>query len=608
MCGIIGFNFKDDELACQMLGSIAHRGPDDEGFFSDGKITIGNRRLAIIDLSSAGHQPMNLDKTLGGGIWIVFNGEIYNFKELRQELVSKGYRFLSNTDTEVILCGYKVYGDLIFEKLRGMWGVAIYDSQKGKLILSRDFFGIKPLYYYHDGKNFVFGSEIKTIKKFIDKNQLRLRFSPLATNSYFVLGYTPHPLTIFEEIKKISPGEILTFDINSQKISSRFLKWQEDSSSVSNSGDFEKVMLESVEKHLMADVPVGVFLSGGVDSTLVALLLKKLGKKLKAFTVNIRGRHDAEFAKKIADFAKLDHQEVIMDENNFEEMYQRVFQTLDEPIADTSLFSSLLVSREAAKSVKVVLTGEGGDELFLGYQRYNIIKELSVILRPNSFITFLDKLRQPHFKAYLRYLRPLLRRLRLYYNKRHRKDLLGTYFDVFAIDSDMGNRLSVQKYLGEKFAGEKADMAFFDEKLYLPNDLLYKTDFATMNYSIEGRVPILDRSVYAFVKNLHVDEKLSDGISKKIVKDYLAKNLPPELVFRQKEGFSLPLRPYLFKNHEQEIKEAISYLLDKKIDGLSSKVLARALKDKSYFELLREKFSSVLFSALVFYKVSKQNV
>ena len=587
MCGIAGFNFKDDELAKKMTGAIARRGPDDEGIFSDGRLTIGNRRLAIIDLSSAGHQPMfNREKTIG----IVYNGEIYNFRELRDELRARGFVFESDTDTEVILKGYEAYGEKIIERLRGMWAIAIYDAPKGRLFLSRDFFGIKPLYYFFDGKVVVFASEIKAIKKFLEKNKTKLHFSPLAVSVYFVLGYTPHPLTIFEEIKKVSPGETVIFDLAANNFSSSFLKWEEGGG-VSRAADFEKVMLESVEKHLISDVPVGVFLSGGADSTLIALLLKKLGKKLNAFTVRIKERKDADYAGKIAAFSGLNQREISLDENNFEEMYQKTWEMLDEPIADNSLFPSLLISREAAKSVKVVMTGEGGDELFLGYERYQKMKGL--------YFPGAGLLRRPESVLYLRYLRPLFRRLRS-------GNLLSFYLENAAIDSDFADRLAVKKHLAERFSNDKQLINLFDEKLYLPNDLLYKTDFATMSYSIEGRVPILDKEVYAYARNLPMEEKLSGGIGKKIIKDYLAKNLPPELIFRQKEGFSLPLREYLFKNHEAEIKEALRYLLENKINSLSRPACARALKDQSYFALLKDKFPAVLFAALAFYKVTKK--
>lgn len=581
-----------------MTGVIRHRGPDDEGVFSDDEVTIGNRRLAVVDLSAAGRQPMfNEAKTAA----VVYNGEIYNFQDLKKDLATRGYKFFSQTDTEVVLRGYEEYGVGVFSRLRGMWAVAIYDQRQKKLILSRDFFGIKPLYYFYDGEDLTFASEIKALKVFFETKRQQFSLSPLGVQAYFVLGYTPHPLTIFNEIKKVNPGEILTFDLPTKKLSSDLIDWdREIESTVADPANFEKVMLESVEKHLIADVPVGVFLSGGADSTLIALLLKKLGKKLDAFTVRIRGRRDVDFASKIAQFAGLNHHLVALDDEAFGEMYQKTWEMLDEPIADSSLIPSLLVAREASKSVKVVMTGEGGDELFWGYERYQKLFGLIKIFAGRSS-SILDYQRSES-RFYLRYVRPILRRLRLL-DARRRGDLLAAYLDLAVAGGDFTNRGPIAKFLADNLTAAGPEVSLIDRKFYLPDNLLYKTDFATMSYSVEGRVPILDKEVYGFARRLAPEEKWRWVVGKKIVKDYLAQNLPPELIFRKKEGFSLPLAEYLFKGHQPEIKEAIQALLDWKIDGLSPGALNRMREDADYLGLIQTKFPTVLFSILAFYKV-----
>ena len=586
MCGIFGFSFQDEKLAETMAATLRHRGSDDHGVFSDGNATLGHQRLSILDLSTAGHQPMS-DKE--GKIWISYNGEIYNFKELRKDLEKKGCIFKSRTDTEVIIYGYKEYGPDFFKKMRGMWALAIYDSLKEELLLARDFFGIKPLYYSWRGRDLIFASEIRALNGKV--------FS-FGAASYFVLGYTPHPWTIFENVKKVSPGEVLVFNLQNKSLSSRQMNLEAAvDGPISRPGDFEAVMLESVEKHLIADVPVGIFLSGGADSSLLALMLKKLGKSPKAFTVRLAGKKDADFAKSIAHFAGLDHGEILMNEENFEEMYSRLFETLDEPIADTALFPTMLVAKEASRHVKVVMTGEGGDELFWGYERYRNL--LGLDRAGNGYPSFFSR---PENIFYLNYIKPVLRRLRLAYFKAG-SNLPGSYLDYVAIDSDFGNKSEVYKHFAESAKTKNLPPSFFDEKFYLPDNLLKKTDFATMSYSIEGRVPFLDREVYKFAKNLAPSEKFASGLGKKIVKDYLASNLPKELIFRKKEGFSLNPQVYTFKNHKTEIKEAIKYILSLKFGFISEKALSRALRDEAYFEFISRKFPQTVFSWLAFYKV-----
>jgi len=591
MCGIFGFSFQDEKLAETMAATLRHRGSDDHGVFSDGNATLGHQRLSILDLSAAGHQPMS-DKE--GKIWISYNGEIYNFKELKKELEKQGYVFKSQTDTEVILYGYKEYGADFFKKMRGMWAFAIYDVLKEELVLSRDFFGIKPLYYSLRGRDLIFASEMRA---------LGAKLSSFGAMSYFVLGYAPHPWTVFENIKKVNPGEVLIFNLKNKSLSPLQMNLPDTlgAEAPSDPHAFESVMLESVEKHLIADVPVGIFLSGGVDSSLLALMLKKLGKSPKAFTVRSASKKDADFAKKIADFAGLDYLEILMGEEDFEEMYSRLFETLDEPIADTALFPTMLVAKEASRHVKVVMTGEGGDELFWGYERYQNL--LGLNKAGGDYPSFFSR---PDNIFYLNYIKPILRRLRLAYFGAGR-NLPGTYLDYVAIDSDFCEKKEIYDHLATEPwqlpSEEKMPPSFFDEKYYLPDNLLKKTDFATMSYSIEGRVPFLDREVYKFAKNLAPDQKLAGGIGKKLLKECLASNLPQELIFRRKEGFSLSPQIYIFKNHKAEIKEAIKYILSLKFNFISERALLRALQDEAYFEFILSKFPQTVFSWLAFYKV-----
>lgn len=603
MCGIVGFNFENEALGRQMAGRLAHRGPDDEGVFSDARVTLGNRRLAVIDLSSEGHQPMSNDEKT---VWVAYNGEIYNFDEIRADLLKKGFHFRSNTDTEVILRGYEAYGEDIVQKLRGMWAFAVYDAPKGKLFLSRDFFGIKPLYYSWDGTYFGFASEMKALRHFCEAIRRPLTLSREAASRYFVLGYVPHPYSIFSEVRKVEPGEIITIDLEKKTMESRTLEWDGGRAEISPehaAENLEAVLLESVEKHLIADVPVGLFLSGGVDSTLLALLLKRLGKKLTTFTVRIRGRSDADSARAIAEFANLPHQEVVLDEAAMDEMYDKAWSALDEPFADSSIFPSMLVSRAAAKEVKVVMTGEGGDELFWGYNRYRSLYGLTGIHAPKRPS---DSPPAAHSKAYLDFMRPVARRL-TQMKRRFANDFMNSYIDLVAIDSGFWDHVPVASDLAKRYArNTMPDVSFFDRKLYLPDDLLYKTDTATMAYSIEGRVPLLDKKVYEFANALSADKKYSGGVGKKILKEYVSQHVPSSLAFRPKEGFSIPVRGYVLERHPDDVLRALEYVLAMRLPGAPAAAYQRILKDEAYREYIAKKFPALLFSALSFYNVMKK--
>ncbi|TSC91503.1 MAG: asparagine synthase (glutamine-hydrolysing) [Parcubacteria group bacterium Licking1014_17] len=565
MCGIIGFNSNDYSLGREMADSIAHRGPDDWGIFSDDKITLGNRRLAIIDLSSAGHQPMRSE----GNTIIVYNGEIYNFQELKKDLYAQGCRFKSDSDTEVILNGYDIYGPEIFKKMRGMWACAIYDPKNGKLYLSRDFFGIKPLFYFHDGRRLAFASEIKALIKYFEKNSIELKHEADNVRDYFILGYVPAPGTVYQNIFKLMPGETIEFNLSDSSFKKTQVYWDQASAT----DNFEEVIYESIKKHLIADVPVGIYLSGGIDSTSIALTLKEIGVSMKAFTVRIPGKKDADYAKKIADLSGFKHEEIDFNGDVLRETYQVCWQILDEPIADTSLLPSLAVSKLASKEVKVVLTGEGGDELFLGYDKYFQFRKLS-------------KAKPPTFLSDIKNIRPFMRRFRSIVAK-GRNDLLGAYIENARIDPAILSTKDLQNRLYKSIGNKVVDIAYFDRKMYLPDDLLYKIDFATMAYSIEGRVPFLDRSVWSFANSLPIDKK----IGKEPLKNYLLKYLPPELVLRKKEGFSIPSLLYLIPDFNDDIRK--SYTMARKmIPGLPE------------FDFLKKKHPRFIFAMLAFYKTA----
>ena|SRR3989344_1190194 len=587
MCGILGFAGDDLVLAKKMAESMSHRGPDGEGVFSDERLTLGHRRLAVIDLSPKAAQPMwSSEKTLG----IIFNGEIYNFKELRKNLEDAGERFVTDSDTEVILVGFKKEGKAFFSKMRGMWALALYDREKGELTLSRDPFGIKPLYYLESGGHFSFASEMKALNAYAKAKGIRFTFSLIGCASFFTLGYAMHPHTVFQEIKKLSPGMVASYRCSSRELSFEKMPTQE----VALPQTLEEALKDSVRHHLIADVPVGVFLSGGVDSTLIALMLKELGAPLHAFTVSMEGRQDATYAKKIAAFAGLTHHVIPLTRARLESAYQKLFDTLDEPVADPGILPSLVVSEEARKLVTCVLTGEGGDELFFGYERYQALASLS---RVGASLGFFESLAMP-FSSSLP--KALVRRLRLF-EARLRGDLLEGYLETVSLAGDIADRRAVSRELRKRFQLRDLPVSFFDEMLYLPDDLLYKTDIATMAHSLEARTPFLDSYVSSFAKRISGEDKL--GTEGKLpLRALLKSRLPKELLMPDKLGFGVP-RAMLQRLIEPDLTDAARTLSEKNIPGISRSVLERIAQDAAYRAHIARAFPALPFSLTVLSRV-----
>src|SRR5947199_1780855 len=375
MCGIAGqFNFQrrepaERETILAMARSIAHRGPDDEGFFIAGPVGLGFRRLSIIDLAG-GHQPMSdAEET----VWIIFNGEIYNYRELRAELRSKRHQFRTNSDTEVIVHGYKEWGTEVFNRLNGMFGVAIWDVQKEHLILARDAMGIKLVYYKIDNGTLTFGSEIRPI---LAAQKSRPDVDPIALNLFLRFRYTPSPLTIFQGIRKLAPGTLLVVEKGECReerwynfVPTPFATPKKDKEAVVELLDLYK---RAVQRHLLSDVPVGVLLSGGVDSGLLLALMNEHGGSWPAYTVGYgKSFADDELfdAAETASLLGVRHVTVMLDQGEFERSLPKIVECLEEPIATSSIVPMYFVSQRARQDVKVALIGQGPDELFGGYKR-----------------------------------------------------------------------------------------------------------------------------------------------------------------------------------------------------------------------------------------------
>ncbi len=516
MCGIQGINEGSSELVSQMNIECAHRGPDDGGTYVGADIALGHNRLSIIDLSAQGHQPMaNADQSLQ----IVFNGEIYNYKELRKDL--DGYPFVSHTDTEVLLAGYAKEGVAFFKKLRGMWAFALYDRRANKLVLSRDPFGIKPLYYYLKDGHFAFSSELRGLRPVLQK--YGYSDDALAHRLYFTLGYIPAPHSPFAEVRKLLPGVVATFDLvtTTLSLSETLVPYSDTELSL------EAALEDSIHAHFVADVPVGLFYSGGIDSTLLLAKARELGYNPEPFFLHIPDRLDNEYA--VAAAKELGVKLTTFEFNQAQALEQllKLRLSLDEPFADTSYIPTEYLSSQVARTHKVVLSGEGGDEFFGGYHRHNHLLGLRGTARlvPGGIVSLLPS------------------RLRRAVESKINGDPYAAYLEFVRSDQGLGSRTEALDFLRAKRPLHDELGLALDQGLYLPDDLLFKIDRAGMRHGLEGRVPFLDKIFFGAARKHSARERHGGSrAGKAMLKDLLRKHLPERLVERPKQGFSVPLR------------------------------------------------------------------
>ena len=582
MCGIVGFIEKKENLKTlkKMIEIISHRGGDDEGIYIDKEtgVHLGHVRLSIIDLTELGHQPMI---SSCGNYVIVHNGEVYNYKDIRKELIKYGYKFRSNTDTEVILNAFIKWGVESVKKFIGMFAFAIFDKKRKKIFLFRDRAGIKPLYYYFYDDFFMFASEIKSFhqhknfKKLLNKDILPF---------YFQFGYIPSNYSIWRNCNKLEAGHYLEYDIE-KRVIKVFKYWdveeiykKEKFSKSENEilNELEEILTNSIQLRLIADVPVGVFLSGGYDSSFVsAILSKKLGLKIKTFTIGFREEkyNEAVHAKRIAEYLNTDHTEYYIDEKDLFELIESLPFFYDEPFGDSSALPTMIISRLARKEVKVVLSGDGGDETFIGYSKYlalyklekmnNILKYLLKLItyfpeeieKINEFLP--KSLKQTNIKERLIKLRRALNGKNIeerfinassYVNPVELKKLLKNY----------NTGIITELFKNEKGLNSLEYMLSKDYKLFMKDDVLVKFDRATMSVSLEGREPLLDHRIIEYMARVPINIKFKNGINKYLLRRILYKYIPEELVDRPKSGFQIPLDKWLKGN--------LKYLLDRYIN------------------------------------------
>jgi len=565
MCGICGiFNYRDGqpvvaEDVARMARSIAHRGPDDEGLRVSGSLGLGFRRLSILDLSPAGHQPMSDDD---GRVWVVFNGEIYNFRELRQELESRGAKFKSQCDTEVILQGYLQWGDGVLGRLNGMFGLAIWDEPRRKLIVARDAMGIKPVYYaVRDGKLF-FGSELRAVFAGLRE---RPDIDPIGTNLFLRYRYTPAPLTLFQGVRKLAAGERLIV-VDGALRSERWYEFRpRPFSPPPSSGEAAEMLLEiyrrAVARHLISDVPLGLMLSGGMDSGLLLGLMSLHGKAWPTFTVGY-GRDfkddELEDATETARIFGAQNAAVRLDRDEFERALPRVVSILEEPVASSSIVPMYFVAQRARQDVKVALMGQGPDELFGGYARHLGVRYGGAYraLPPGIRSAISSGIaRLPRNEALKRatYSLGVDDRLRRYQNVFSL--MPGASVDALfrdgVLQADAGEKaLECWAPLRPLLEGldELNGFQLLELRSSLPDELLMYGDKLSMVHGLEVRVPYLDREIVEYAQQLPANFKVRHGTRKWLHRKVCRDFLPAEILRRKKRGFAVNVVDNWFHN------------------------------------------------------------
>jgi asparagine synthase (glutamine-hydrolysing) len=555
MCGICGqFNFASDEpvesdTIRRMADSIAHRGPDDEGYYISGPLGLGFRRLSIIDLAG-GHQPMSdAEET----VWVVFNGEIYNYKELRAELVGKGHQFRTNSDTEVIIYGYKEWGTEVFNHLNGMFGLAIWDVKKKRLVVARDAMGIKLIYYRLSGGRLTFGSEIRPI---LASDVYEPEVDPIALNLFLRFRYTPSPLTIFRGIRKLASGSMLVMEGGKCREERWYNYTPVPFSGRRDDREATDELLElyraAVKRHLLSDVPVGLLLSGGLDSGLLLALMNEQGGPWPAYSIGYGETYADDELADAAETARLlgaKHIQVKLDRGEFERSLPDIVASLEEPIAASSIVPMFFVCRRAREDVKVVLIGQGPDELFGGYKRHLGVRYgdwwrgLPNGLR-FSVRSAVNRLSRNETLKRGVYSLGGTDRLTRYQNvfSLAPADEIDSLFQDDVIPPGQGRELvAYWRALGPQMEhlDELGGFQLLEIRSSLPDELLMYADKLSMAHSLEARVPYLDRTVVEFAQRLDASFKIRNGSRKWLHRRVCEKFLPPQIMRRKKRGFAV---------------------------------------------------------------------
>ncbi len=605
MCGIAGFITNDslgrkeaEKVILEMCLSIKHRGPDDYGTYFEGfdkedplKVVFGHNRLSIIDLSKFAHQPMTNED---GSIWVTYNGEIYNFLELRQVLAQKGHKFISKCDTEVIIHGYEEWGEECLQRFNGMFAFAIWDNKKRSLFLARDRMGKKPLYYTQFGGNFVFASEPKAILKYPKFNR---RLDRLSLQKYLLYEYVPSPSTIYENIKRLDAGNFILFNEDKAIIQKRY--WSLDFNKkkyADTSSQLKSDLKSSVKNRLISDVPLGVFLSGGIDSSAITYLMSELkpSKDIKTFTIGFEDKSfdEALYARQLAEMFHTDHHEKILDPKAMLRIIPEIANFLDEPLADASIIPTYLLSKFTKEYVTVALGGDGGDELFAGYETFqahkiaNIYKKLPAFLRGFFYQAFLKLPVSLNNMSLDFKLKQFLRGIEFDLPARNQA-WLGSFLPVeqksLILEPDLKNGelfRDIEDSLKDCNAKNYIDLlTYLYCKFYLADDILTKVDRASMANSLEVRAPFLDYKFVEFALSLDPYSKLHNFESKYILKRSLKNDLPHKIISRSKKGFGIPIGKWINSDLKDLFMDTLSTDKIKREGNFDSEYIQNLLEE-----------------------------
>lgn len=588
MCGIVGWWQKDGSgvdknLLVRMRDKLINRGPDDAGVWINGSIGLGHRRLSILDLSPLGHQPM-MDND--SGLVITYNGEVFNFKDIRKELEQKGISFKSETDTEVILSAYKTWGPDCLKKFVGMFAFAIWNSKDQSLFLARDRIGIKPLFYQITDRSVLFSSRLSplAIHPECPKEQ-----DPEALGLYLEIGFVPSPWSIFKGIKKLKPGHFLL--IRQREVKEECY-WNIDQIPVDFSlkktseqelvQRLDSLLRDSVKLRMISDVPLGAFLSGGVDSSLIVALMSQVSTTPpKTFTIGFNEPEydESPYAAEIANHLGTEHHQRIMKSQDLIHLLEDNTRNYDEPFADWSSLPCMMVSKFAREKVTVCLSGDGGDELFAGYHYYHILSKLNPFYQSPEFLRKTMGWMISSIKNH---------RFALLGKSLMQKDIIEAFAFMRTMLKDYGrntlfteNTLTIKGLFSQRaknfsLSDPISKACRLDCCYYLPDDILQKMDIASMAFGLEARVPLLDHRIIEFSQALPLDLKLRYGSTKFLLKKVLAQYVPPHFFERPKKGFCVPIREWfrgelkdlLLQELSSENIKAFGFLNDKGVKRL----------------------------------------
>jgi asparagine synthase (glutamine-hydrolysing) len=564
ICGVINFDPQEtvpEEILVAMRDAMRHRGPDDAGIHRQGQAGLAHRRLSIVDLAG-GHQPMAYGDA---AYWVTYNGEIYNFRQLRAELEAEGYPFATNCDTEVVLAAYAARSERCVERFRGMFAFGLWDVRRRRLLLARDRFGIKPLYYAITPRSLVFASEIKAllihpdVPREVDSSALR---------QYFRMRYVPGPQTMFRTVRKLQPGHILIWEDGAVEERSYWdLPELGTRTTDGTAQDLRERLRESIRLRLMSDVPLGVFLSGGLDSsTVVALMAELVDEPIQTFSIGYpqgAPENEFEFARMVAERYQTRHRELVLDPGKFWDALPEVIHHFDEPVADPAAVPLYFLSKYAKQFVTVVLSGEGADELLGGYSIYRRMLAVERFRKLPGSTAVGALLRLALGRKAARYLegvqKPLWQRYRgvsSVFTDSERTALLAPATCGQPIDE-------ASRALGTAPSDHRdalLQMLYFDLKVWLPDDLLVKADKMSMAAGVELRVPFLDHELAEWTWRLPSNRKLHNGVGKQLLREAVRDLLPPTLISRPKFGFPVPIQKWfrteLFRRAREFFEDA----------------------------------------------------